>query len=796
MANRASYLRSMVLPFGQRRRQFRRILALAAVLWFVNCIPDPLFDRPLAPVLFDRQGDLLSARIATDGQWRFAAPDSLPPRFISALIEFEDRSFYKHPGVHLPSLGRAMWQNLNAGRVVSGGSTLSMQVVRLGRRNPSRSMFEKFTELFRALRLELRYSKTEVLEFYCTHAPMGGNVVGVEAAAWRYFNRSPHQLSWAESAMLAVLPNAPGMIFPGRNRERLKAKRDRLLYRLYEKGHFDLLTLELSIAESLPPPPAPLPQMAMHLLQRFEKTPSTRHKYQSTVDKRIQKKAEELVNEHSDRLKTNLVYNAAALIADARTGELLAYVGNSQSGENASHVDIIQAPRSPGSSLKPLLYAAMLDEALLTPNGLVRDIPIHLGGFTPKNFSDAYSGVVPASSALARSLNIPAVLQLRSYGVSAFHGKLLKLGFQHLKKPSNHYGLSLILGGGEATLWELSQAWFSMTQTLSDFRASSGQYRSVSSPLRADAHTHPEPAIWQTTPTHFSAGATYATFKALEEVRRPDDVSGWEQMGGSRRIAWKTGTSYGYRDAWAIGATPEYIVAVWIGNADGTGRPGVIGSRAAAPLMFSLFDALPSTTAFAPPYDDLVEDDICAVSGYRAGRHCDQIITQFIPNGCSTAEPCPFHRPVFLDPSAQFQVNLECEPHAKATAFFVLPPTEAWFYKQRTPSYRSLPPMKEGCDGDESRGAVAILHPAAGSKLTPTREFNTELQPLVFEAASLQQNQTLHWHLNETYLGTTRHVHQIEVKIDQAGDYRLLVMNGLGETALSTFSVQAPSRGN
>lgn len=794
VASHGHYLRNMVMPFGQRKRRLKQVLALLGLVWFVYCVPDPLFDRPLSSVLFDRNGELLSARIATDGQWRFAAPDSLPQRFTAALIEFEDRSFYTHPGVHLPSLARATHQNIKARRVVSGGSTLSMQVIRLSRDNPSRSFFEKFTELFRALRLELRCSKEAILRHYCTHAPMGGNVVGVEAAAWRYFGRSPHHLSWSEAAMLAVLPNAPGMIFPGRNREKLKAKRDRLLYRLYEKGHFDALTLELSLAESLPPAPEALPQLAMHLLQRFEKAPNEQFTHHSTVDKPLQKKAETLVNEHSQRLQSNLVFNAAALIADAKTGEVLAYVGNSASGDNGSYVDVIPSPRSPGSSLKPFLYAAMLDEAMLTPDGLVRDVPVHLGGFTPKNFSDEYNGVVPASEALARSLNIPAVLQLRDYGVSAFHGKLLKLGFKQLNKPSNHYGLSLILGGGETTLWELSQAWLNLTQTLSNFKQSSGQYRSVSSPLRADARVGALPERWQQTPSHFSAGAVFATLKALEEVRRPDDVAGWEQMGSSRRIAWKTGTSYGYRDAWAIGATPEYIVAVWIGNADGTGRPGVIGSRAAAPLMFSLFEALPPTSSFLPPYDDLVEAEICVSSGQRAGRHCDHKIRRYIPLNTHTSEPCQYHKLIFLDGTGKFRVTKECAPEARSESFFVLPPTEAWFYKQRNPSYRNLPPVKEGCGGDDPRGAVAILHPAEGSKLTPTRAFDAQLQPLVFEAASLLQNQTLHWHLNESYLGSTRHVHQMEVRIDEGGEYRLLVLTDQGESAVSEFTILAPTR--
>lgn len=785
----STYLRSMYLGFRTPASKFKRLLFAAVLIWFWFSLPDQLFDKPLAPVLYDAKGQLLSARIAADGQWRFAPGDSLPLRFTTALIHFEDKHFYDHPGVYLPSMARAVKQNIAAKRVVSGGSTLSMQVVRLSRNNPDRSIFEKIKEVLRAFRLETRYTKNEILQFYCTHAPMGGNVVGIETAAWRYFSRSPHDLSWAEAATLAVLPNAPGLIHPGRNRSALREKRNRLLTSLHDAGHFDSLTLELSLQEELPEQPADLPQLAMHLLHHFEKSDVKTHRHNSSLSKNLQQKAEDVLNEHSERLSANLVHNAAALIADAKTGEVLAYLGNSASGSNGSFVDVIPAPRSPGSSLKPFLYAAMLDESLMTPDLLVRDLPVNLGGFTPKNFSESYEGLVPAGEALARSLNIPTVLQLKQYGVSAFHNQLLKLGFKGLNKPSSHYGLSLILGGGETTLWELTQAWTYMTRTLHEYRDNNGMYPSSFSPLRADGRTIQATRSFQNEPTYFSAGAVYHTFKALENVRRPDDISEWESMGSSRRIAWKTGTSFGFRDAWAIGATQEYVVAVWVGNADGTGRPGVIGTRAAAPLMFSLFDLLPSTSSFSPPYDDLHEVLICKNSGARASRHCPVPELRTIPQSCTNSKPCDYHHPVFLTADKKHRTSLACDPNGVAENWMILTPAEAWYYKQKHPTFQELPPWHPDCVSDQSHENIEIIYPHSGVTLTPTRDLDGKTQPLLFEAVSKTSGTKIHWHLNDVYLGSTASVHQIEAHPEEAGPHQLIILDEQGNQSMVRFEV-------
>lgn len=761
-------------------------------VWFALCLPKPLFDQPESVVLLDRNGSLLAARIATDEQWRFPQSDSLPERFVTALIAFEDRRFHDHHGVSLKALARATRQNLIEQRVVSGGSTLSMQVIRLSRNNPRRSVWEKFAEVFRALRLEMRYTKNEVLSFYCTHAPMGGNVVGVEAAAWRYFGRSPHQLSWAEAATLAVLPNAPGLMHPGRNRNALREKRNRLLRYLHEHRHLDAITLEISLEEPLPEAPQALPQHALHLLHYLKKNSPNQHRFASTLDVNLQQAAEERVNLHSELLQANLVHNAAALIADAKTGEVLAYVGNSLGDGNGHDVDVVHAPRSPGSSLKPFLYAALLDGGSQTPDEFIRDVPVNFNGFTPKNFSEKHSGVVPASEALARSLNIPAVIGLKRYGIGIFMEKLRELGFKQLTKPADHYGLSLILGGGETTLWELVDAWSRYTRTLSHFHEHDGRYPTEIEPLTA-AYSSAEgeskkPGKLENPPA--SAGSIYATFKALEQVRRPDDAEGWEQMSSARAIAWKTGTSYGYRDAWAVGATPDYIVGVWTGNADGTGRPGVIGTRSSAPLMFQLFDILPLRSRFNPPYDDLAAIDVCSTTGCKAGQYCPSVDQRLVPERCKNTDVCRYHQPVLLSALSKLRVTPLCADDQVQQNWLVLPPVEAWYYRQHQPAYKPLPPYAPGCDAPHENTGLAIVYPTEGSTLTPTRDFDGETMSIVAETVCNNRQAIVHWHLNDEYLGTTREVHQMAFAPKTNGLHALRIVDEDGNTHQVSFTIK------
>jgi penicillin-binding protein 1C len=452
------------------------VILLLLVFWI--SLPAELFDDPLSTVVCDREGELLGARIATDGQWRFPGIDSVPDKYATALVEFEDQYFYLHPGVNPGSLLRALVDNMKAGEIRSGGSTITMQVMRMSRKNRPRTIAQKIIETWLALRYECSATKEEVLTTYADNAPFGGNVVGLEAAAWRYFGTSPHNLTWSEVALLAVLPNAPALIHPGRNREALEQKRNRLLVLLRDRGILDSLTCRLAMEEPLPREPLPLPDMATHLADgvMLEKERNMLH---STLDRRLQERVMELTEIRQEQLRANEVHNMACLVVEVETGEVLAYVGNSRArdgGEHGNSVDVIRAPRSSGSILKPFLFAGMLDNGDILPGTLVPDVPVRYNGYAPKNYDRQYEGAVPAFEALSRSLNIPSVIMLKNYGVDPFLGLLRNLGFSTFNFSHQHYGLTLILGGGETTLWELAGAYSSLARVLNHYTAGNGNY--------------------------------------------------------------------------------------------------------------------------------------------------------------------------------------------------------------------------------------------------------------------------------------------------------------------------------
>ena len=437
-------------------RRLKVVLIVLAVLLagWLCCLPKDLFKgTPYATVVLDRGGELLGARIADDGQWRFPPCDTVPPRYAAALIQFEDRHFRWHPGVDPIALGRAVISNLKAGHVVSGGSTITMQVIRLSR-GRDRTLWQKLVEAVLATRLELRCSKKEILAMYASHAPFGGNVVGLEAAAWRYFGRPAGELSWAESATLAVLPNAPSTIHPGKGRDRLLEKRNRLLERLEKRGYIDGSTLESSLDEPLPDAPYPLPNLARHYVEKQPHGKETR----TGIDIHLQRQVEAAATRWSDELAMEGIADLSAVILDIHTGETIAYVGNASPlrARNGSEVDIASSPRSTGSILKPFLYCAALQDGTILPRTILQDTPVNINGFTPQNFDLQFHGAVPAAEALARSLNVPAVHLLRAYGAPRFLEVLREAGLSTLDRDAADYGLSLILGGGEGTLADIT----------------------------------------------------------------------------------------------------------------------------------------------------------------------------------------------------------------------------------------------------------------------------------------------------------------------------------------------------
>ena len=756
-------------------------VAGALLLGWLICLPRQLFKGTVySTVVESAEGELLGARIAEDGQWRFPPADTVPRRFATALVQFEDRQFWWHPGVNPAALVRAAIDNARAGHVVSGGSTLTMQVIRLSR-GKERTLWQKMIEAVQATRLELRCSKRRILALYAAHAPFGGNVVGLEAAAWRYFGRPASELSWGEAATLAVLPNAPASMHPGRNREQLQEKRNRLLKRLLEHGDIDADTYEAALAEELPDAPLPLPGWASHYVEHCPRGERTR----TAIRLPLQKAVESAVNLRSDDLAREGVADMAALVIDNRSGEVVAYVGNSSPERErpGKEVDVAASARSTGSILKPFLYAAALQEGVILPRTLLPDVPVNLGGFAPQNFDRQFYGAVPASEALARSLNVPSVFLLREYGVPKFHALLQKAGLTTLGHDAAWYGLSLILGGAEARLDQISAAYSALVRSY----FSSGEPRGANNdepgakndePGAKSALFAPGTAKYSVrgakaslfAPGDWNPVALWYMFEALKEVNRPDELD-WRLIRSVRKAAWKTGTSYGFRDAWAVGMTPEYTIGVWAGNAEGHGVPGLTGARAAGPVLFDLLNLLPASEGWFPEPSaskktgesldaEGVWASVCRESGHLAGPDCPDPEDILIPSAGEETDPCPYHK----------------------NGNFVLPPAMEWFYKPHHPEYT-------GAGETASTDAVIqFIYPSPGSTLYLPRQMSGEVEGVVFRAAHHKADATLWWHLDQTYVGETRFIHELRLA-PAPGKHTLTVVDDEGNTAFVRFTV-------
>lgn len=727
---------------------------------------------PYSYALYDKIGTLLGASVASDGQWRFS-PGTVPDKFAQAVIVFEDKRFYYHLGIDPIAVLRAVVSNIRAGRIVSGASTLTMQTMRLLAGNKPRTFGQKCKESLLAVIAEIRLGKAKILSLYAAHAPFGGNVIGIEAASWRYFNRSSASLTWAEAATLAVLPNQPSLVHPGANRAILLKKRNILLQELYARGRIDAQTLELSLAEPLPAKPYPLPSGAPHYLELLKKRYPHTARFYTDLDSGLQKNLYRILERQSRELSRKGINNAAGLIIETGTGKVLAYCGNTGlDGRNGttSAVDIVQARRSSGSLLKPFLYAAMLDSGRLLPDQLVIDIPTRIGSYKPDNNVPLYRGAVPASEALSRSLNIPAVRMLREYGISHFLDYLKRCGFTTFTRSVDEYGLPLILGGGEITLYEAVYAYAKLMNVACD---RSGYADRTQFPV--------------------SVGAAWLTLKALAEGVRPDDEALWRVFAGSKRIAWKTGTSNGNRDGWAIGTTEAYTVGVWFGNAEGQGRQDLQSIRTAAPVLFEIFASLPAAHWPAAPSESLKEETFCADSGYIAGRYCSRTVKGFRPAQAPQGTVCPYCTAVSFTPDGRFQADMSDMTGEYAGQFpfiqnrFVLPPAVEYYYTRFAANYKKLPPFVAGHQGGAS-SQLAILFPEQGARIVIPVEIDGSAGAMIMQAAARDIGTVIYWDIDGVYLGSTQGTHTMTVR-PKIGTHVLTVTDSLGARRVRTFEV-------
>lgn len=730
---------NITIKYLYKKYKVRAMIVLALVLCFAYlfCLPKNLFpDVKFSTVVTDRNGELLGARIADDGQWRFPPTDSVPYKYEKCLITFEDKYFRYHPGFNPVSIVRAALGNARAGRIKSGGSTISMQVIRLSRQK-ERTVYQKLIETILATRLEMRYSKDEILSLYASFAPFGGNVVGIDAASWRYFSKPASELTWGESATLAILPNSPSLIHLGRNRGVLKEKRDRLLQKLLKENEIDSTEYYLAIEEPIPSEPSPLPNNAFHLTEYYAAKQNGK-KIKTSIDIHLQKSVENIVNEWNNELRTIGVNDLAAIVFDVRTGEPVAYCGNANPDiqRQGAKVDILRSPRSTGSILKPFLYCACLQEGLIMPHSLIQDTPININGFSPQNFDLQFNGAVPADEALYRSLNVPYVHLLRKYGVPRFYNLLKDLGISTLTRSADNYGLSLILGGAEGKLYDIAKMYCSLSRTYQGLdKSPDGLYDKI---------------------------AIHHTLETLKEVNRPDEID-WKIINSVKKVAWKTGTSFGFRDAWAVGITPDYVVGVWAGNADGEGVPQLMGGTVAGPVMFRIFNVLPKGKDWFdyPESKDMLSVETCRQSGYIKGPYCTESDTVRVSRKYVRSETCPYH---------------------KSKGNFMLPPAMEWFYKQRHPDYQ---PNTQ----DTHDAPMGFIYPENGSRIKIPKQLDGSNRGITLNLAHRKPEAKVFWHIDEHYLGETKFIHQFTI-LPEKGHHSITAVDDEGNSVSVGFTIE------
>lgn len=760
------------------------LLLLAAVAWLARPLPAPLFPDDYSTLVLDRNDEILRAFLNGRQQWHLPPrPERpVPAKLQAAVLLYEDRRFFEHLGIDPGAVVRALRDNIRAGRVVSGASTLTMQVARL-LKPKERSLANKLQEAALALHLEWHLSKEQILRLYLDHAPYGGNTVGFEAAAYRYYGQWPDALTWGQAATLAVLPNAPGLVSPAADPGRLKAKRDRLLERLRGAGHIDAATCELARREPVPAAVRPFPLLAPHLARRFK---DAGRRVQTTVDAGLQRGSALRVARHVAFLRRIGVQNAAALVAETASGRVRAYVGSQGffDGDGLGQVDGVQAPRSSGSLLKPLLYALAADAGLALPPTLLEDIPTQYGTFAPRNADERFVGLVAARQALVRSLNVPAVRLLQQYGLYAFYRFLQKAGVKTLFRRPDDYGLPLIIGGAEVTLWDMA-----------------GLYRGLARGGRFGGLQLSQEGEQESGPPLISPGACHLTLETLRQVHRPGAEFYWQQYRDQRPLAWKTGTSYGHRDAWAVGVSPRWTVAVWVGNFAGQGNANLAGASAAGPLLFDLFQyaeasglgsGLDESDWFEAPPTALAPVRLCGDTGYAAGRHCPTPVQSPAPRHMPALPLCPYHRTLYLSVEPPLrQVCSLCwgrQGH-RTEPRLVLPGSVAAHSAWVAPP----PPHRTACPAQDEPRPLQIVYPPARARLTLTRDFDGRLQPLVLRAAHRDPTRVLHWYLDDRYLGRTRVHHTRSVAVDD-GWHTLEVMDQQGQRARRRFFARASAR--
>ena len=687
------------------------ITLLSILLLFI--VLDKIFPVPatinFAPLVEARNGTILHAYLTDDQQWRFKTRlHEITPELKKAIIFKEDKYFYKHFGVNPLAISRALVNNLFKLKRTSGASTITMQVARLLEPKP-RSYLNKMIELFRATQLEFHYNKNEILQLYLNLVPYGSNIQGVKAASLIYFNKSPDQLSLAELTALSIIPNRPNSLVMGKDNDRIIKERNKWLYRFDSAGIFSKNSIRDAVNEPLTAYRHNAPNAVTQFAYRMKKMYPGILEIRTTIDEQKQLKSENIVSNYVNQLKLYNINNASVLVIDNKTYEALVYIGSSDFKDRFHYgqVDGIRAIRSPGSTLKPLLYGLCFDAGIITPKTVISDVPINIKGYTPENYDKLFRGNITLEYALKNSLNIPAVKLLDAIGTETFVNRLSVAGFSSITQNKKKLGLSVILGGCGVRLEELTALYTAF--------ANDGNYLPISYIVKDTNFTkndsnsnkfkHKEISI-------VSPSATYMLTKVMCELHRPDLPNGYEAAEGIPKIAWKTGTSYGRKDAWSIGYNRHFTIGVWLGNFSGQGVPELSGATTATPLLFQLFNAIDhnATYEWLEPPKELSFRLVCQLSGKVPNDFCtSQIMDYYIP-GISDNKLCDHFKEVWISSDEKISYCTSCLPPNgyKTKLMENISPELASYYDSWHISYKKIPEHNPACSRTFSGQAPII----------------------------------------------------------------------------------------
>ncbi len=778
-------------------------IALAVIagslVWFLWSM-DSTFSNDYSTLVFDTKGRLLRATLAADQQFRFP-PDTipLPRKYVTALLTSEDKRFYSHRGVDLLALARAALTNLKAGKRISGGSTIAMQIARLSNPKP-RTYPNKLRECLTALKISAHFSKEEILKLYASHAPMGGNIVGIQAASYLYFGKPPSELTWAEACLFAILPNSPSMINLERERPLLKHKRNELLHALFQNDIIDSVTMDLGCQEPLPAQGQHLPFSAPHFTRLVMD-----HRYgeriMTTLDEGIQRIVVDAAADHHAILLNQSVSNLAVIVAETKTGKVRAYVGSHDyyDQDNGGQVDGVQAFRSTGSLFKPFLVAKCLDKGPYTIASKIQDVPTFYGTFAPENASKQFRGLVSMRQVLIQSLNVPAVRLLNAYGLWEFYDFLVASGLRGLFRSPGEYGLTLILGGAEASLFELTQLYLALGNfgRFRPLRVVEREEACGKSQAECERHSVKDERSsasykGNSTKRLFSEGASWLVLKVLIDLSRPGIEHCWNEFNDQIPVAWKTGTSYGQKDGWAIGVNRQWTIGVWAGNFTGEGNAALSGAKSAAPLLFTLFNALTSRNEpmwFDEPVFYLKEIACCKESGYPAGPHCGETTLEKIPRLAHMPGTCPFHRRFLVDKRTGRSVCSLCWNGIETewVTLFVLPPSVREIFLKSGRHADEIPAHSGYCPNFHDDNRIELVYPVDGIKIFVPRDFDGEHEKIVLSAVHQQPAAHLFWYLNGSLIGETTGTHEMPIELNP-GAYKLTVQDEEGFSRTATFT--------